>query len=156
MSHIRITPADISLFARVITLRAITVVALAGLIFYVLVTLAGGLPVVGALIGVAIYMAVLGLIVYVRSKQRMRKMWEVQAPGGEMDVELTGKEWKMTTEASSGSSNWQVFTKRYELLGCYILRLAGGAVAVYRKDYFSDKERQLIESKIPKARTWLR
>lgn len=156
MSAIHYNEQDLHLFALVLvlmrpmvaTLIAVYAFVISFVIFESLATAA-----ISALLATTF---ILGLV-YLLTRRRIRKVWRVQAPDGIIKVRISQKGWQVATNSVSSSYEWAIFAKRYELFGCYVLKLSAGIGAiVYRKDYFSPEEQRLIEAHTRKANIWLR
>ncbi len=155
MSKIHWTDEDLSLFARVlIFMRPWTAVILA--IYGLATTAIIFRSLVLALAGAALISIGMMSLSYVVILRKMHKLWRLQAPDGVIQVDVAEKGWRVASQSMSSEYDWSFFMKRYEFMGCYILKLRSYGVIVYRKDYFDQNERMLIEAKIRKVPFWFK
>lgn len=150
MAKIRYTDEDLRLYAKVFVLKHLARLCLAWLVgaMALFATFHSvGLAIIGTVLFACMSLPLLMRAAY----KRMRHVWHTQAPDGKITLRLNPARWAIYTKTIENKYKWSEFRGRYELLGCYIVKLSNGTVFVYRKDYFAADEQWQIEKSIPRS-----
>lgn len=155
MGKIHLTDADLSLFAKVISIKRYRIFVYLAVYAFAIGAISSRSLGTATLISAAT-VTLFWCIAYYVTLRTLRKVWHMQAPDNTMDIKVTDRDWRLKTKAINSKHAWSVYTKRYDIMGCYLLKYESNGGIAYRKDYFTAHEQALIEARIPKVNFWFR